>query len=55
MIYVLWGLLMFLVVDIVIFLIEKNRAITIDSKEPFLHDDYDPNKYHNAPQYHQGY
>jgi len=50
MIYVLWGLLVFLVVDIAIFLIEKNRAITIDSKEPFLHDDYDPNKDPNAPQ-----
>ena len=44
MVYILWVLLAFLVIDIAIIMYERNRAITIDSKEPFLHDDYDPKK-----------
>ena len=42
--YIIIGIIILFLVGVSLFVYEVGHAEWVDSTEPFLHDDYDPNK-----------
>jgi uncharacterized protein YxeA len=42
--YIILGIIMLVLIALILFVYEVGNAEWVDSAEPFLHDDYDPDK-----------
>lgn len=42
--YLILGIIILVLIALILFVYEVGNAELVDSAEPFLHDDYDPNK-----------